>query len=109
LTTRYNAKVRETTCGYAKGVDGVNNVLEDAPIPPPSRRHRSEFRTPETQLRVRLRIAREYREYMVLVDTWRDLACPDAPAPQVVDVATLCHQDVTSDAQPSSCESDGQR
>jgi hypothetical protein len=24
LTTRNNAKVRETTCGYAKGVDGVN-------------------------------------------------------------------------------------
>jgi hypothetical protein len=24
LTTRNDAKVRETTCGYAKGVDGVN-------------------------------------------------------------------------------------
>ena len=30
MTTRYNAKVRETTCGYAKGVDGVN-----IPQPPP--------------------------------------------------------------------------
>jgi hypothetical protein len=30
MTTRYNVKVRETTFGYAKGVDGVN-----IPQPPP--------------------------------------------------------------------------
>jgi hypothetical protein len=26
LATRNNAKVRETTCGYARGVDGVNTT-----------------------------------------------------------------------------------
>jgi hypothetical protein len=28
LTTRNDAKRRETTCGYAKGVDGVNTPLQ---------------------------------------------------------------------------------
>jgi hypothetical protein len=34
LTTRNNAKLRETTCGYAKGVDGVNTRGNERPAAP---------------------------------------------------------------------------
>jgi hypothetical protein len=40
LTTRNNVKQREMTCGYAKGVDGINTVPAAATISRPDRSER---------------------------------------------------------------------
>ena len=40
-TTRTDAKVREMTCGYAKGVDGINTMLAFACVATASTDNRS--------------------------------------------------------------------